>query len=147
MKRKGFEQMKITPYLSFNGNAAEAIALYEKAFGVKAQVMKYSDAPPSEGYNPPAGTENHVMHACLTNREDYTVYICDVPPSDPVAFGSGNSIHIAFDSEDKVKSAFAVLKEGGEVTMELQQTFWNKLFGSLVDKFGVCWMISMVDGN
>ena len=135
--------MKITPYMYFNGNCAEAIALYEKAFNVKAQIMRYKDAPPSEGYQPPAGTENLVMHACLTNREDYTVYLCDVPPSEPHNFGDGMYISIELDSMDKVKSAFDVLKESGKVTMELQETFWNKYFGSLEDKFGVNWMISI----
>ena len=135
--------MKITPYLNFNGNCAGAIKFYEAAFGVKAQVMKYSDAPPSEGYQPPAGTENFVLHACLTNREDYTVFMADVPPDMPLNFGNGMSISVELDSIDSVKSAFNALKEGGTVTMELQQTFWSKYFGSLQDKFGVSWMISV----
>ena len=135
--------MKITPYLNFNGNCAEAIKFYEAAFGVKAQVLKYSDAPPSEGYQPPSGTENFVLHACLTNREDYTVFMADVPPDMPLNFGNGMSISVELDSIDSVKSAFNTLKEGGTVTMELQQTFWSKYFGSLQDKFGVNWMISV----
>jgi len=135
--------MKITPYLNFNGNCAEAITFYEAAFGVKAQVMRYSDAPPSEGYQPPAGTENFVMHACLTNREDYTVFMADVLPDMPSNFGNGMSISVELDSIDSVKSAFNALKEDGTVTMELQQTFWSKYFGSLQDKFGVNWMISV----
>jgi PhnB protein len=48
--------MKIKPYLHFNGNCAEAIEFYEKAFGVKAHVLRYIDTPPSEGYQPPPGT-------------------------------------------------------------------------------------------
>lgn len=135
--------MKITPYLNFNGNCAEAIAFYEKAFGFKAQVMRYCDAPPTEGYELPEGTENFVMHACLTNREDYTVFLADVPPNIPSNFGNGMSISIELDSIESVKSAFNALKEGGTVTMELQETFWNSCFGSLVDKFGVNWMISL----
>jgi len=42
--------MKISPYVSFNGNCAEAVAFYEKAFNVKAEVMRYSDAPPDAGW-------------------------------------------------------------------------------------------------
>jgi len=135
--------MKIAPYLSFNGNCAEAIAHYEKAFGVKAQVMLYRDAPPSEGYQAPAGTENYVMHACLTNRSDYTVYLCDVPESEPKNFGNGMAIAIDLDGMDSVRTAFDVLMEGGVVGMELQQTFWSPCFGSLTDKFGVGWLISL----
>jgi PhnB protein len=135
------DKMKITPYLSFNGNCAEAIELYEKAFGVKANVMRYSDAPSAEGYTLPPGTENFVMHACLTNRNDYTVFLMDVTPNMPTTFGNGMSIAIELDNADRVKSAFGKLKKGGTVTMELQKTFWSELFGSLMDKFGVSWMI------
>ena len=137
--------MKVIPYLHFNGNCAEAIAFYEKAFGVKAHVLKYSDTPPSEGYQPPPGTENFVMHACLTNRTDYTVYLCDMPSNEKSVFGSGMSILVALDNADDVTSSFNALKEGGKVIMELQKTFWNELFGSLEDKFGVSWMISVRD--
>lgn len=137
--------MKITPYLNFNGNCAEAIALYEKAFGVTANVMKYSDAPPAEGYQAIPGTENYVMHACLTNQKDYTVFMADMPPSMPTTFGNGVAISMELDSEDLVKSAFEILKEGGKVTMELQKTFWSPLFGSLEDKFGVSWLLSIAE--
>lgn len=139
--------MKITPYLNFNGNCAEAIALYEKAFGVKAQVMRYKDAPPSEEYPADPGTENFVMHACLTNQKDYTVFMADMPPSMPTSFGNGMSISIELDSIEQVNFAFNTLKEGGKVTMELEQTFWSKYFGSLEDKFGVSWLLSVVEEN
>lgn len=137
--------MKITPYLNFNGNCAEAIALYEKALDVKAQVMRYKDAPPSEEYPAIAGTEDFVMHACLTNREDYTVFLSDMPPDMPTSFGNGMSISIELDSVDKVDFAFNTLKEGGKVTMALGQTFWSKYFGSLEDKFGVNWLLSVTE--
>jgi PhnB protein len=133
--------MKITPYLNFNGNCAEAVEFYEKAFGVKANVMRYSDAPPAEGCILPSGTANFVMHACLTNRNDYTVFLSDVTPDMPTTFGNGMSISIELDNADIVKSTFEKLKEGGTVTMELQKTFWSELFGSLVDKFGVSWLL------
>ena len=135
--------MRITPYLYFNGNCAEAIPFYEKAFGVKALVLRYSDAPPSEGFQIQPGTENLVMHACLTNRKDYTVFLCDVPPSQPRTFGNGMSISVELDNHDQVTAAFNALKEGGTVTMEPQKTFWSELFGALTDKFGVDWMISV----
>jgi PhnB protein len=67
--------MKITLYSNFNGNCTEAIGFYKNVFGVKAKIMRYSDAPPAEAYTLPPGTENFVMHACLTNRNDYTVFL------------------------------------------------------------------------
>lgn len=137
--------MKITPYLNFNGNCAQAIALYDKAFGVTAKVMRYSDAPPTEGYQAIPGTEDFVLHACLTDRSDYSVFLSDVPPSMPTTFGNGMSISMELDSVEKVDFAFHTLKEGGTVTMPLGETFWSKHFGGVEDKFGVNWLLSIAE--
>jgi PhnB protein len=134
--------MNVMPYLAFNGNCAEALALYEKAFGIKAgDVVKYSDAPPAEGYQPPAGTENFVMHTELKLGAG-TIYLCDTTPDEKCSFSNGMSVHVSLDGEDAVKAAFDILKEGGEVGMEPEKTFWSKCFGTLTDKFGVSWMLS-----
>jgi len=134
--------MKVSPYLTFNGNCAEAIVLYEKAFGVKAESCQYKDAPPSEGYNPPSGTENFIMHAQFCVGEGI-IMMCDTTPDMKHSFSNGMAILVQFDDEESAKKAFDILKEGGSVGMELQQTFWDKCFGSLEDKFGVGWMISL----
>ena len=128
--------MKVSPYLQFNGNCSEAIALYEKAFGTQAHVLRYKDAPPSEGYQPPAGTEDFVMHAHMPIGSD-AILLCDVPAEMPCTFGNGIAVMVELDSLDAVKSAFEALSEGGVVGMELQDTFWSPCFGSLSDKFGV----------
>jgi len=134
--------MKVCPYLHFNGNCAEAIAHYEKAFGVKAEIIRYKDAPASEGYELSAGTEDFVMHAQFSIGNDM-IFFCDMPPETVSGFGDGIAIHVSLDSVDSAKSVFNTLKEGGEVGMEPQETFWSKCFGSLKDKFGVSWMVSV----
>ena len=134
--------MKIAPYLNFNGDCAQALALYEKAFGAKAELMRYGDAPPSEGHAPPPGTENFVMHAQIV-AGGAELMLCDYPPDIPTSFGNGVAIHVTLGSEAGVKAAFDALKEGGKVDMEPQETFWSKLFGSPTDRFGVSWMLSL----
>jgi len=34
------------------------------------------------------------------------------------------------------------LQEGATITMSLEKTFWNALFGMLIDKFGIAWMVN-----
>lgn len=134
--------MRISPYLSFNGNCAEAVAFYEKAFNVKAEIMRYKDAPPEDGYQLPEGTENLVMHAQF-EIDGAMIMLCDLPPQTPVKVGENIAIMAEFDSADQAKAAFEALKDGGEVSMEIQETFWSKCFGSLTDKFGISWNISI----
>jgi len=134
--------MKVAPYLHFNGDCAQALALYEKAFGAKAEAMRYSDAPPSEGYAPPPGTENFIMHAQIVVGGAELMF-CDMTPDMAASFGDGIAIHVTLGSEDGVNAAFDALKEAGKVEMEPQETFWSKCFGSLTDRFGVRWMLSV----
>jgi len=134
--------MKISPYVSFSGNCEEAVRLYEKAFNVKAEIVRYKDAPPDNGYEAAAGTENLVMHAQF-ELGGAKLMLCDTPPEYPVKAGNNIGIMAEFDSADAAKAAFDVLKQGGEVDMELQETFWSKYFGSLTDKFGIIWNISI----
>ena len=134
--------MRICPYVSFSGNCEEVIAFYEKAFNVKAEVVRYKDAPPDNGYQPAKGTENLVMHAQF-ELGGAIVMLCDMPPEHPVKVGENVAIMAEFDDVEGAKAAFNVLKDGGVVEMELQETFWSKCFGSLTDKFGIIWNISI----
>ena len=134
--------MRINPYVSFNGNCEEAVRFYEKAFKAKAEIMRYKDAPPDNEYEAPAGTENLIMHAQFEIGGEIMMF-CDTPPDYPVQAGNNIGILIEFDSAEAAKAVFDMLKEGGEVTMELQETFWSKYFGSLTDKFGIYWHISI----
>jgi len=134
--------MKISPYISFNGNCAEAVAFYEKAFDVKAEIMRYSDAPPENGYEAAPGTENLVMHAQF-EIDGEMIMLCDYPPVETVKIGTNIAIMAEFESVNVATMVFNTLKEGGEVSMELQETFWSKWFGSLTDKFGIIWNISI----
>ena len=134
--------MRICPYISFTGNCEEAVRFYEKAFNVKAEIMRYKDAPPDNGQETPAGTENLVMHAQFELGGEMLMF-CDTPPDYPVKAGDNIAIMAEFDDAATAKKAFEALKEGGEVGMELQETFWSKCFGSLTDKFGLNWNISI----
>jgi len=132
--------MKVSPYLVFNGNCMEAIKLYEKAFNTKAKCCQYKDTPPSENYQIQPDTEELVMHAVLPIGTS-TIYLCDTTPDCKVAFGNGSFACVELDSAENVKAAFDTLKVGGKVFCEAQETFWNKCYAELEDKFGLKWTI------
>ncbi|MCL2576551.1 MAG: VOC family protein [Defluviitaleaceae bacterium] len=68
---------------------------------------------------------------------------CDMLPESPARIGDNIAVMVEFDSADKAKAVFEALKEGGKISMEIQETFWSKCFGSLTDKFGISWNISI----
>ena len=134
--------MKICPYVAFNGNCREAVAYYEKAFNVKAEVSRYKDAPAENGYQASKETENYVMHAQL-EIGGAAIMLSDVPPESPVKVGDNIAVMAEFDDADKLEAAFELLKAGGKVHMELTETFWSKRFGSVTDKFGIGWNLTL----
>jgi len=138
--------MKISPYISFAGNAAEAIAFYEKAFSATAEILRYKDAPQEHGYQTPAELENYVMHGQIKLGSE-SIMFCDSPPEYPVNVGHNIVLTVEFDDGETLKAAYEALKEGGEVAMELQETFWSKAFASVTDKFSISWNLTLTMTN
>ena len=50
-----------------------------------------------------------------------------------------------YDTEDQARAAFQRLSDGGRVLMPLGPTFFSSCYGMLVDRFGVQWMVMVVD--
>lgn len=139
--------MSVDVYLNFNGNCREAAEFYAEVFGTeKPQIMTFGEAPPNPDYPLPENAKNLVMHTRL-DIDGSNVMFSDVFPGAP--FVAGNNISLAFvnKDEEKIRSVFHKLKEGGAVKMELQETFWSKCYGSLKDQFGIEWQLSHDSGE
>ncbi|MNY38336.1 hypothetical protein D3C86_1729560 [compost metagenome] len=139
--------MSVDVYMNFNGNCREAVEFYAKVFETGApQIMTFGEAPPSPDYPLPEEAKSLVMHSRL-NIDGSNVMFSDVFPGMPFTAGNNISLALVTRDEAKVKTWFDKLKEGGSVTMELQETFWSKSYGSLKDKFGIDWQISLDNGE
>lgn len=129
---------KITAYLFFNGNCAEAMRFYEGVLGGKLEMMKFGDGPPDVC---PEGAADRVMHACLTTVDGQSLMASDVMPGQPDQGHKGFAVSLGFPTAAEAKRAFDALADGGKVAMPLDKTFWTEAFGMLTDRFGVEWMI------
>lgn len=136
----------VQPYLFFGGRCEEALAFYRAAIGAQVDmVMKFSDSPepmPPGMLQP--GFENKVMHS------SFRVGGSTLMASDGCHEGSkfdGFSLSLAVQTEAEAHRAFGALADGGQVTMPLAKTFWSPCYGMVTDRFGVCWMVSVVAGQ
>lgn len=131
--------MKCDVYLSFDGNCEEAMNFYQQAFGGEfTVVMRYSEGPPeyiSEG------KEDKIMHMTLSMKDGAELKGSDVFHQ-PVDKGNAYHVSIGADSEEQGLEMFTALSDGATVTMPYQEVFWGGKFGSLLDKYGIQWMIS-----
>lgn len=134
--------MAVNVYLNFNGNCREAVEFYAEVFETeKPQIMTFGDTPPNPEYPLPEEAKNLVMHTRL-NINGSNVMFSDTFPGSPFVKGNNISLAIVSNNEDELKSYFHKLKEGGNISMELQETFWSKCYGQLTDKFGVEWLFN-----
>jgi PhnB protein len=140
--------MSVDVYLNFNGNCREAVEFYAEVFGTeKPHIMTFGEShPPSEEFQLPEEAKNLVMHTRL-NIDGSNVMFSDTFPGMP--FIEGNNVTLALISKDIdfLTSVFNQLKEGGKIGMELQETFWSKLYGQVTDKFGIHWQINFDNGE
>lgn len=133
--------MAVSMFVNFPGTCREAVSFYADAFGAKRQpVMEFSEMPPDPEHPIAPEEAGFVMYTFLTIGGS-NVMFSDVPASYPYVAGNNISLTVGLTDADEVRRVFARMSEGGRVEMELQETFWSPLYGSLVDRFGIPWQI------
>jgi PhnB protein len=136
--------MLIQPYLFFDGRCEEAIGFYQRALGAKVEMMmrfKDNPEPPQPGMCPP-GSENKVMHACISIG-DTAVMASDGRCQGKPSF-QGFSLSLTVKNEAEADRLFTALGDGGQVQMPLGKTFFSPRFGVVADRFGVSWMVILL---
>jgi len=131
---------EMNTYLTFDGNCAEAMKFYQKCLNADLQMMPFSEMPKTEG-EIPAGSKDRVMHARLT-KGNATLMASDTMPGHPFKMGNNFSISLNCESKKEVDDFANAFKQGGQVTMPNQDTFWGAYFGMVTDKFGINWMFN-----
>ncbi|MCX2492387.1 VOC family protein [Pedobacter sp. PF22-3] len=131
----------LNTYLNFNGNTEEAFNFYKSVFGGEFLVVqRYKDSPGCEGM--PMSDQEKLMHIALPIGGNILMGTDITNPMPSATFGSGVSLSVDAASEEEAKRLFDRLSTGGTITMALEKTFWNALFGMTTDKFGIQWMVN-----
>lgn len=125
------------PFLMFqNGQAQAALGLYFSTFPDSAmlRVERYGD-----GDAGPSGTIK-VATFTLCGRE----YMCsDSPIAHNFSFTPSVSIFVDFDSATDLDRTFAIMEQGGQVLMPLDNYGFSQRFGWVNDRFGVSWQLNL----
>jgi PhnB protein len=130
--------MKLNTYLNYGGNCAEALRFYEQHLGAKIETIMTQEEMPGPK-NAPAERMKDVLHARF-ELGDAVLMASDVPPE---IFQPMRSAYLSLnvDSDEEAERLYAVLSDGGEIFMKLDETFFASRFAMLRDKFGTSWMI------
>ena len=132
--------MRVNPYLSFDGNCAEAMEFYKECLGGGTLHVKlHRDSPTSRDVEPEM--QDKVMHAHLES-DGAVIMASDIPSAHYTVPSPMVQVALGVETDGRAEEVFAKLSEGATVFMPLQQTFWTSRFGMLRDRFGVPWMVS-----
>ncbi len=132
----GVVHMKhVTPYLSFNGTAKEALEYYKEVF--EGEILALQTFGEADFPTPPEAADR-IMHAQF-KKDGLFFMVSDSFPGHTVEIGNNISLAIEMESEEEIEKIYAALKEKGSVLMELQDTFWGAKFAKVKDCYGVIW--------
>jgi PhnB protein len=124
------------PYISFAGNAREALNFYQTVFGGKVEISTFGD------FNVPDAPADGVMHGALTTDE-FAVWGSDAMLTGVLDDANRIRIAIAGDDLETLSVSFAALTQGGKVVQALEKQIWGDTYGEVVDQYGVAWMFNI----
>jgi len=130
------------PYLTFYGNGKEAVAFYEKTFGLENKEMQtYGESD----YPSPPEAADFLIH-CLLSDGNFSIMLAD-STTQGESGATNVSLMIECESEEEINRLYNALLEGGTAVMELQDTFWGAKYGKVRDPFGYTWDLNFEKGQ
>jgi PhnB protein len=127
----------LNPYLSFRGNAREAMDFYKQVFDGEVTSMTFGEqgdaARPADG----------IMHSELRAANGIVFMASDTPEEMPYTPGSSISMSLSGDSHADLRRYFERLSEGGQVGQQLTEAPWGDTFGMITDRYGVTWLVNI----
>ena len=131
---------RLNPYLSFSGNAREAMEFYRDVFGGDLAVNTYGEFGQAD-----TPFADLLMHAMLQTPSGFTLMGADSPPGMEQPSGSSISISLSGDDEAELRGYWDRLVDGGAVSVPLEQQMWGDLFGQCTDRYGTAWMVNIAN--
>jgi PhnB protein len=130
----------LNPYLSFKGEAREAMTFYQSVFGGDLTVSTFGES----GMSDDPATADQVMHAQL-EADGLTLMGADTPEGMP--YNPGDNVAISLsgpaDDEQQLRGYWDRLSEGAQPGVPLEKAPWGDYFGMLTDRFGIGWMVNI----
>lgn len=130
---------RLNPYLTFQGNAREAMEFYRDVLGGTLQVTTFA-----EGGLPADGDDaSKVMHSQLETDSGFTLMAGDATAQNPAGPMSGVSISLSGEDDAELSGYYERLAGAGTVVEPLAEAPWGDKFGMVTDPYGVLWMVNI----
>jgi PhnB protein len=124
-------------YVNYPGNCEEAFRFYEQHLNGKITMMMTHEQAPDTGNSLPADWIKAILHARI-QIGNTTLMGADIPNAEPMRSAY---LTLRFDNSKEAERMYALLSDGGEIFMKMEETFFASRFAMLRDKFGTSWML------
>ena len=131
--------MRVDPYLHFDGRCADAVHFYRDALGAEVTTLVRRRDDPAARPGDATADRDAVLHVSL-RIGGATLSGTDMPGRGDSDW-LGYSVTLPAPSDADAERLFALLAEGGQVTMPLTATFFASRIGMVTDRFGVPWTV------
>ena len=131
--------VNVTPHLNFRGNAREALEFYRTVFGGELTILSYADMG-----NPDPATAEHVTWGQVTAPSGFRIMAYDVYPQLPWDQGQ-HAFYVSVRGSDveELQGIWDGLADGATVLQPIGPSAWAPLYGQLVDRFGIVWVLDV----
>jgi len=129
---------RLNPYVTFAGNAREAMEFYREVFGGTLTLNTFGDS----GADDPSIADK-IMHAQLETDRGFTLMASDPPPHAEPTPGTNMAVSLSGDDDAELRGYWDKLSDGGTVSFPLEKQMWGDEFGMCVDRFGIPWMVNI----
>jgi PhnB protein len=130
---------RLNPYIQFKDNARQALDFYKEVFGGELAVNTFGEFGQQD--SPDA---DKVMHGQLETANGFTLMASDTPPGMERNPGNNISVSLSGDDADDLRRYWDRLSDGGTVAVPLEKQMWGDEFGMCVDRFGIPWMVNII---
>jgi PhnB protein len=129
---------RLNPYISFDGDAREAMEFYKSVFGGELSLSTFGELGGEDTPNP-----DKIMHGMLETDSGFTLMCADTPPGMEHEPGNNFAVSLSGDDGDELRGYWEQLSGDGIVTVALEKQVWGDEFGMCVDRFGISWMVNI----
>jgi PhnB protein len=128
--------MTLTTYVNYAGKCAEAFKFYEQHLGGKiTMLMTHAENPATS--NVPDNWKHAVLHARIAIGGTELAG-ADIPNAEPMRSAY---LSLTVDTIAEAERLYALLTDGGQIFMKMEETFFAHRFAMLRDRFGTSWML------
>lgn len=126
--------MRATPFLMFQGQAKDALALYRQTFPDYEELLLQEH---------PEGAQAGQIAMARIRVAGLEIMLNDSPPVHAFTFTPSTSTFIECDDEAQLRALADTLGEGGAVMMPVDNYGFSRLFAWVADRFGVNWQLNL----